>query len=87
MTNKYITTPVNIKIIPNQDSSNLNMAKAHRTIFSTTKLNDPKLKITTFQIIMIDVLLQLAEGNTYTTIFSDIISCSKTSRIYIYYKI
>ena len=47
--NKRITTPIILEIRPNQESSNLNVAKAHHNIFSTLKLNDPTLKIITSQ--------------------------------------
>ena len=47
--NKRITTPIILEIGPNQESSNLNVAKAHRNIFSALKLNDPTLKIITSQ--------------------------------------
>ena len=45
--NKRNTTPVILEIHPNQGSSNLNVAKAHRNVFSALKLKDPTLKIIT----------------------------------------
>ena len=42
--NKTMTTPVILEIRPNHRSSTLNVAKTHRNICSTIKLNDTTLK-------------------------------------------
>ena len=82
--NKRITTPVTLQIRPNKGSSNVNVAVAHRNIFSAMKLKDPTLKIITPQNDIIDTLLQFPEGNDYTKTFTKIIKDSKDSRrIYI----
>ena len=81
--NKRITTPVTLQIRPNKGSSNVNVAVAHRNIFSAMKLKDPTLKIITPQNDIIDTLLQFPEGNDYLKTFSKIIKDSKDSRIYI----
>ena len=60
--NKRITTPVILEIRPNHGSSTLNVAKTHRNICSTMKLNDTTLKIITSQNVNIDTLLQFPEG-------------------------
>lgn len=85
--NKRNTTPVILEIHPNQGSSNLNVAKAHRNVFSALKLNSPTLKIITSQNVTIDILLQFPEGNAYISILSDIIKDPQNSRIYINHKI
>ena len=79
--NKRITTPVTLQIRPNKGSSNVNVAVAHRNIFSAMKLKDPTLKIITPQNDIIDTLLQFPEGSDYLKTFSKIIKDSKDSRI------
>ena len=81
--NKRITTPVTLQIRPNKGSSSVNVAVAHRNIFSAMKLKDPTLKIITPQDDIIDTLLQFPEGTDYTETFTKIIKDSKDSRIYI----
>ena len=43
--NKRIATPITVEFRPNQRNSNLNVAKAHRIIFSALKTNNPTLKM------------------------------------------
>ena len=81
--NKNITTQVTIEFRLNQGSSDLNIAKGHRNIFLALKKNDLTLKIITSQNVTIYTLIQLLDGNKYTSTFFDIIKFPKTSRIYV----
>ena len=62
--NTRITTPVTLQILPNKGSSNVNVAVAHRNIFSAMKIKDPTLKIITPQNDIIDTLLKLRHCST-----------------------
>ena len=84
--NKRITTPVTLELRPTHGSSNLNVAKAHRNIFIAMKMKDPTLKLISNETV-IDTELQFPEGNDYTNVFTKIIKCPKTSRVYISHKI
>ena len=47
--NNRITNPVNLHLRPTKSSTNLNVIKVHKNIFSVMKLIDPTLKLVTFQ--------------------------------------
>ena len=55
--NKRITTPVTLELMPTHDSSNLNVAKAHRNIFIAMKMKDLTLKLISNETV-IDTKLQ-----------------------------
>ena len=84
--NKRITTPVTIELKPTYVSSNLNVARVHRNIFIPMKIKDPTLKIFSNEIV-IDTELQFPDGNDYTNVFTKLIKCPRTSRVYISHKI
>ena len=84
--NKRITTPVTLELRPTHGSSNLNVAKSHRNIFIAMKMKDPTIKLISNETV-IDSELQFSEGNDYTNVFTRIIKCPKTSRVYISHKI
>ena len=46
--NHRITTPVTLQLRPSKGSTNLNVLKGHKNIFSAMKLIDPTLKLITF---------------------------------------
>ena len=50
------------------------------------KMKDPTLKLISNETV-IDTELQFSEGNDYTNVFTKIIKCPKTSRVYISHKI
>ena len=52
--NHRITTPVILQLRPSKGSTNLNVLKAHKNIFSAMKLINPTLKLITFQNEIID---------------------------------
>ena len=52
--NHRITTPVTLQLRPSKRSTNLNVLKVHKNIFSAMKLIDPTLKLITFQNEIID---------------------------------
>ena len=83
--NKRITTPVTLELRITHGSSNLNVARAHRNIFISIKMKDPTLKITSNETV-IDTELQFPDGNDYTNVFTKLIKCPKTSRVYISHK-
>ena len=72
--------------MPTHDSSNLNVAKAHRNIFIAMKMKDPTLTLISNKTV-IDTELQFPEGNDYTNVFTKIIKYPNTSRVYISHKI
>ena len=75
--NKLMAIPVTIEFRPNHGISSLNVAKVHRNIFSRLKLNDPTLKMITFQNVTIYTLLQFLDKKKCTSILlSNIINCS-----------
>ena len=82
--NKRIATPVTLELRPTHGSSNLNVAKAHRNIFIAMKMKDPTLRSISNET-LIDTELQFPEGNDYTNVFTKIVKCPKTSRVYIYH--
>ena len=50
------------------------------------KMKDPALKIISNEIV-IDTELQFPDGNDYTNVFTKLIKCPRTSRVYISHKI
>ena len=65
-----ITNPVTLQLMPAKSSTNLNVLKAHKNIFSATKLIDPTLKIITFQNETIDTSDQFPSSTAeYTSKF------------------
>ena len=68
--NIRITTPVTLQLRPAKGSTNLNVLKAHKNIFSAMKLIDPTLKIITFQNETIDTSDQFPSSTAeYTSKF------------------
>ena len=86
--NNRITTPVTLQLRPFKGSTNLNVLKAHKNIFSAMKLIDPTLKIITFQNETIDTTDQFpSSASEYTSTFKEIHNDNKSSRVYISHKI
>ena len=86
--NRRITTPVTLQLRPSKESTNLNVLKAHKNIFSAMKLIDPTLKLITFQKDIIDTTDQfLSSTLEYTTKFKNFHKDPKTSHVYISHKI
>ena len=86
--NNRITTPVTLQLRPFKGSTNLNVLKAHKNIFSAMKLIDPTLKIITFQNETIDTTDQFpSSASEYTSTFKEIHKDNKSSRVYISHKI
>ena len=86
--NNRITTPVTLQLRPFKGSTNLNVLKAHKNIFSAMKLIDPTLKIITFQNETIDTTDQFpSSASEYTSKFKEIHKDNKSSRVYISHKI
>ena len=52
--NHRITTPDTLQLRPSKGSTNLNVLKSHKNIFSAMKLIDPTLKLITIQNDIID---------------------------------
>ena len=50
------------------------------------KMKDPMLKIISNEVV-IDTELKFTDGNDYTNVFTNIIQCPKTSRVYLSHKI
>ena len=55
--NKRFLTPITLEVRPNKGIYTIDVAQAHRNIFSAMKMNDPTLKIITPQNKIIDTLL------------------------------
>ena len=86
--NRRITTPVTLQLRPSKESTNLNVLKAHKNIFSAMKLIDPTLKLITFQNEIIDTTDQFpSSALEYTTKFKNFHKDPKTSRVYISHKL
>ena len=86
--NHRITTPVTLQLRPSKGSTNLNVLKAHKNIFSAMKLIDPTLKLITFQNEIIDTTDQFpSSALEYTNKFKNFHKDPKTSRVYISHKI
>jgi len=86
--NHRITTPVTLQLRPSKGSTNLNVLKAHKNIFSAMKLIDPTLKLITFQNEIIETTDQFPSSVLeYTTKFKNFHKDPKTSRVYISHKI
>jgi len=86
--NNRITTPVTLQLRPSKGSTNLNVLKAHKNIFSAMKLIDPTLKLITFQNETIDTTDQFpSSAIEYTSKFTNFYKDPKTSRVYISHKI
>ena len=86
--NKRFTTPVTLEIRPSNGASNLNVAQAHRKILMTLKLIEPTVKFITPGNTTIDSRDDLpSKASNYITMFNDFTKCSKTSRVYISFKI
>ena len=78
--NKRITTPVKLEFRPTHGSSNLNVARDHRNIFIFMKMKDLTLNII-FNEVIIDTELKFTDCNDYTNVFTNLIKCSKKSRV------
>ena len=86
--NHRITTPVTLQLRPSKGSTNLNVLKAHKDIFSTMKLIDPTFKLITFQNEIIDTTDQFpSSAMECTSKLKDFYKDPKTSRVYISHKI
>ena len=74
--------------MPIKGNTNLNVLKAHKNIFSATKLIDPTLKIITFQNETIDTPDQLpSSAAKYTSKFKNSYKYPTSSRVHISHKI
>ena len=85
--NHRITTPVTLQLRPSKGSTNLNVLKAHKNIFSAMKLINPTLKLITFQNEIIDTTYQFPSSILEcTTKFKNVHKDPNTSRVYISHK-
>ena len=83
-----ITNPVTLQLMPAKSSTNLNVLKAHKNIFSVMKLIDPILKLINFQNEIIDTSDQFPSfAAEYTSKFKEFYKYPKSSRVYISHKI
>ena len=86
--NNRFTTPVTLQLRSPKGSTNLNILKEHKNIFSAMKLVDPTVNIITFKNETIDTSdpfpFSVAE---YNSKFKELLKCSKSSRVYISQKI
>ena len=86
--NNRLTNPVTFQLLPIKGNTNLNVLKAHKNIFSATKLIDPTLKIITFQNETIDTPDQLpSSAAEYTSKFKNSYKYLTSSRVHISHKI
>ena len=86
--NHRIKTPTTLQLRPSKESTNLNVLKSHKNIFSAMKVIDPTFKLITFQNETIDTTDQFpSSALEYTSKFKDFYKDPKTSRVYISHKI
>ena len=86
--NDKITTSVTLHLRHSKCSTNLNVLKAHKNIFSAIKLIDPTIKLIAFQNETIDTSNQsLSSAAEYTSRLKQLYKCPKSSHVYISYKI
>ena len=83
-----ITTPMTLQLRPSKGSTNLNVLKSHKNIFSAMKLIDPTTKLITFQNETVDTTDHFpSSALEYTSKLKDFYKNPKTSRVYISHKI
>ena len=86
--NNRITTPATLQIRPKNGKSSIEIAQVHLNIFHAMQIIDPTLKIITFQNESIDTFDHFSiDEKAYTETFKEINKDSKTSRVYISFKI